>query len=123
MIIRGLDSNGDWTFGSGKSNYLTNDNAIALNINTRLYSWLNDCFFDTQAGIDWKNRLGSLGQETLLQNDLKRIILQSYGVTGITAFSTSLINRQFNAQYQINTIFSQNYINSINQNIGGGYVS
>lgn len=121
MIIRGLDSDGDWTFGSGLSNYLTGNSAIAENIATRLYSWLNDCFFDTQAGVDWLNRLGAKGQESLLLADLRRIILQSYGVTAITGLSASLSPaRIFTAQYQINTIFSQGYQNSITQNIGGG---
>ncbi len=120
MIIRGLDSNGDFTFGAGIANYLSGDPAIAENISTRLYSWLNDCFFDTQAGIDWLNRLGSLGQKSLLDADIRRIILQSYGVTAITSFSSSLSARKYNANYQIDTIFSQAYQNSISQNLGGG---
>lgn len=109
MIIRNLDANHDWIFGAGLGDYINGNPAIGLNIDTRLLSWLNDCFFDTQAGIDWANRLGSKNQRTLLENDLKRIILQSYGVTGIVAFSTVLTGRSFRAAYNINTIFSQGF--------------
>lgn len=120
MIIRNLDANHDWTFGSGLGNYISNDAAIGLNINTRLLSWLNDCFFDMNAGIDWLNRLGSKNQQNLLDIDLRRLILQSYGVQGIVTFSTSLIGRVFNASYTVNTIFSQAYTNSLEQDLNNG---
>jgi hypothetical protein len=115
MIIRNLDKNGDWTFGSGKADYIDGNAAIELNIRTRLYSWVGDCFFDTAAGIDWYNRLGSKNQRALLELDLRRIILQSYGVTGIVTFSSNLdsITRRFSAQYSIDTIYSKNYIAQI----------
>lgn len=108
MIFRNLDSNGDWTFGSGQQNYLYGESAIDLNIKTRLYSWLGDCFFALNAGIDWANRLGSKNQKVLLDQDTKRIILQSYGVTGITSFNSSLNpdTRAYSANYIITTIFS-----------------
>lgn len=109
MIIRNLDANGDWTWGSGKGNYLTNNAAIGLNIKTRLLSWVGDCFFDSQAGIDWTNRLGSKNQRTLLELDLRRVILRSFGVTGIVFLDTVLVDRSFTANYSVNTIFSKDY--------------
>lgn len=113
MIFRNLDENHDWTFGQGRANYIANNPAIGLNINTRLYSWVNDCFFDMTAGIDWYNRLGSKNQRDLLEIDLRRVILQSFGVTGLVSFSTSLTDRQFRADYVVNTIFSENYRNTL----------
>lgn len=118
MIIRNLDSNGDWTFGSGKGNYIAGNAAIGLNIKTRVLSWLKDCFFDTGAGIDWANRLGTKNQENLLSTDLRRIILQSYGVTGITKFDIVVVGRRFTANYTVNTIFSTGYDASITQELG-----
>ena len=115
MRIRNLDANHDWTFGQGTGNYLTGNPAIGLNIETRILSWLGDCFFDTGAGIDWANRLGSKNQRQLLESDLRRIILQSYGVTGIVTFNTSVTGRAFSANYTINTIFSANYSATIKQ--------
>ena len=118
MIIRSLDKNHDWNFGSNLADYLTNDAAIALNIDTRLLSWVNDCFFDMSAGIDWLNLLGSKGQENTLNMNCRRLILQSYGVTGLIDLSVSLNSqRLFQAEYVINTIFSQNYQNSLTQDL------
>jgi hypothetical protein len=119
MIIRGLNSSHDWEWGSGLANYLTNDAAIAENIDTRLLSWVGDCYFDLAAGIDWLNLLGSLGQEGTLDLNLRRVILQSYGVTGLVSLSVTLNSaRLFQAEYVINTIFSQNYQNTLTQDLG-----
>lgn len=118
MIIRNLNSSGDWTFGSGDGNYLTQNAAIGLNIKTRILSWLNDCFFDMGAGIDWANRLGSKNQQALLANDIQRIILQSYGVTGIVSFDINVTGRAFSADYVINTIYTQGYANTVTQELG-----
>lgn len=118
MIFRNLDVNHDFTFGSGKANYRTGNAAIGLNIQTRILSWLKDCFFDTEAGIDWANRLGGKSQQALLQMDLRRIILQSYGVTGIVSFNAALSGREFTVNYTVNTIFSQTYQNSVTQDLG-----
>lgn len=118
MIIRNLTASHDWTFGSNLGNYIGDDPAIGLNINTRLLAWLNDCFFDMSAGIDWLNLLGSLGQKNMLDMNLRRVILQSFGVTALTAFSTNLsAQRLFTANYTINTIYSQGYQNSLVQDI------
>lgn len=117
MIFRNLDSTHDWTFGSGVGNYISGNAAIGLNIETRLLSWLGDCFFDTGAGIDWANRLGMKNQKALLELDLRRIILQSYGVTGIVSFYVSVVGRALTANYTINTIYSKNYSNIVNQDL------
>lgn len=113
MIFRNLNSNNDWTFGKGKNNFVSKNDAIRLDIKTRLQSWVNNCFFDLSAGIDWNNRLGSKNQQTLLEADLRRVILQSDGVTGINSASTSLINRVFTANYDVSTIYSKSFRDSV----------
>lgn len=106
LIFRNLTANGDWTFGQGLGNYVNQNAAVGLNIKTRLLSWVGDCFFDLGAGIDWLNRLSLKNQQVLLQNDLRRVILQTYGVTGIVTFNAKLTGRNFTANYQVNTIYS-----------------
>lgn len=120
MIFRSLDSSGDWNFGRGQSDYLTNNAAIGANIQTRILSWLNDCFFAMNAGIDWLNRLGDKGQRDLLELDIRRVIQQSTGVTGITKVDIIINGRALTATYNIDTIFSQSYINSVTQQINLG---
>lgn len=117
MIFRSLDKNGDWNYGHGLSSYLTGNSAIAANIRTRLLSWVGDCFFDTAAGVDWKNRLGSKNQRQLLESDVKRIILTSYGVTGLTAFATVLNGRALTITATVNTIFSKGYQLSVTMGV------
>lgn len=118
MIFRNLTPAGDWSFGSGLRDYVHDNAAIGLNVRTRLLSWVGDCFFDLQAGVDWTNRLGSKNQRTLLELDLRRIILQSFGVTGIVSFDTVLTQRAFRANYSVNTIFSKAYVDFVTKGIG-----
>lgn len=118
MLFRALDANGDWTWGSGLANYISGDPAIALNIRTRLYCWLNDCFFDMGAGIDWLNLLGSKGKQGLLDLNCRRIILQSTGVTALNSFTINVNEaRRFQGEYNIDTVFSKSYQNSVSQNL------
>lgn len=113
MIMRNLTSDGDWTFGSGKQNYVARDEAIKLNIKTRILSWVNDCFFDMKAGIDWINRLGKKNQFNLLQQDLSTLILKSEGVSGLNSFQAYVENREFYATYNIVTSYSPSVIQTI----------
>jgi len=113
MIFRELDSSHDWRFGKGKENFTFQNQAIGFNIKTRLLSWVGDCFFDQNAGIDWWNRLGSKNQRVLLELDLKRIVSQSEGVTGIVAFDTNLTGRSFSASYTVNTIYGEEFQDEI----------
>lgn len=113
MKFRVLDSDGDWSFGAGRNNYASANIAIGLNIKTRLKMWVDDCFFDMTAGIDWYARLGSKNQRALLENDIKRIILQSEGVTGILSFETFLNGRNFTADYSVATIYTPSFEDSL----------
>lgn len=113
MIFRALDSDNDWKFGRGKSDFLKENSAIGLNIKTRIKSWVNDCFFDMTAGIDWSNRIGSKDQKSLLDADLKRIIITSENVTSLLSFSSTLIGREYTADFSVETIYSSSYQSQI----------
>lgn len=110
MRVRAL-LNGDWTYGAGLNNYLTGTKAVAQAIDTRLSSFLGDCFFDVTAGIDWFNLLGAKNQ-LALQLAISATILntQSQGqsvVTGIVNLSLNLnhTTRVFTVTYTATTIF------------------
>ena len=109
MLFRNIDSDGDWEFGRGKSDLIKNNDAVGLDIKTRIQSWVGDCFFDQNAGIDWINRLGSLGQRELLELDLKRVIMQTENVTALLSFDTYLNGRSFTADYSVETVHSKSY--------------
>lgn len=107
VIVRALDSNHDWTFGASLNNYLQGNAAIAQTIDTRLSSFLGNCFFDLQTGIDWFNLLGSIANEAALNLAISTLILNTPSVTGLLQLSLGLSsNRNFSVSYQVQTIYS-----------------
>ena len=115
MIIRAIDANHDWTFGKGTENYLFGNQAIGENVQTRLLSFLNNCFFDMNAGIDWFTYLGlpNKSQEIVLR--ARAVILQSYGVVSVTSLNIAINDPKRSAilTYTINTIYTQNYTQNL----------
>jgi hypothetical protein len=89
MIVRALDSNGDWSFGLGKQSYKSDMNALRQQIVTRLKSWKGDCFFALQDGVDWLNYL-DIGTKSFLDLDIKRVILQTGGILRMRNYSSIL---------------------------------
>jgi hypothetical protein len=118
MIVRALDSNGDWLFGKGRNDYRSGILAIGQNVQTRLASFLGDCFFATQSGIDWWNLLG--GKNSLaLQLSIQTTILNTNNVTGLKQLSYSLDdNRVFTAQFQIQTSLSTSLASTFTYDFG-----
>lgn len=107
MITRSIDSSNDWNFGTGKETYLSEKGAVGQNIKTRLQSFVNDCFFDLTAGIDWFNFLGSRNQAGL-KNAVAKTILNTTGVYSIDELNFSLSeNRELLIQYQVTTLWSE----------------
>ncbi len=115
MIFRALGTDNDWTFGKGNENYLRGQDAVAANIRTRLLSFLNNCFFDTNAGVDWILYLGSLNKQDELVLRARVVILQSYGVVSVNsiAFNLNRVTRQGVLTYNINTIYTAQYQENI----------
>lgn len=108
--VRALDSNGDFTFGAGTSNYLVGNAAIGQNINTRLAAVLGNCFFDLASGINWFNLLGTVGPNavTALNIAISTTILNTSQVTGLLQLSSNLTsgNREFSCSYKVQTVYS-----------------
>ena len=106
-IVRAIDVNGDWIFGIGTSAYISGNAAVAQDIQTRLQSFLGDCFFDTGAGIDWFNLLGGKNQ-TALNLAVAAVILNTNFVTGGLQLSTvyNATLRSITINYQVQTTYS-----------------
>lgn len=106
MRVRALDADHDWTFGKGQNNYLSRNAAVVQNIDTRLNSFLGNCFFDNGAGIDWFSYLGGSKDTGALSLAISSIILKTTDVTGIRQLSISLVNRQLIVRYRVQTSYS-----------------
>ena len=85
-----------------------------MDIATRLRSWRNDCFFDFDAGIDWVSRLDK-GQKDNLINDIKKLLIQSYGVVKINSVTVSdnPVTRALIITYNVDTIYSESFTNQV----------
>lgn len=112
MIVRSITSAGDWTFGKGRNDYVSANAAVRQAIQTRLMSFLGDCFFDSGAGIAWFNLLGSKN-EIALNLAVSAVILNTpdndgnFPVTRLNQLSISLNSgRQLVISYSVNTVYT-----------------
>jgi len=111
MIIRALDSDGDFMFGKGKQDYYSENAAIAENIRTRLLSFVGDCFFDLDAGVDWFTLLGYPSTAEEIQLSCRAVIANSAGVVNVNDLSVTADKdaRTAFVNYNVDTIYSTNY--------------
>lgn len=119
MIIRKLTPSNDWQFGKGLSDYAQNEQAVEENISSRVLSWVGDCPFALPEGVDWKNRL-DVGQKAALTEELRTIILQSFGVVGVNTLDVQFdgTSRLFTVTYDVETIFSASFQRVLQQASG-----
>ena len=117
MKVRKIDGANDWTFGKGLSSYAKDADCVAQNIKTRVLSWVGDCFFAAEEGIDYSNLLDK-GQQNYLNLAIKNTIL---GTNGVVSLNEILINldssRNLTVQYSVDTIFGNTYKGIISQGV------
>ena len=112
-MFRNLDANNDWQFGNGIGSYVVDEQEIAINLKTRIMSFLGDCFFATDEGIDWWNLLDYRYQDRL-ENAVQEVVKDTPGVTAINSIDVLVgANRQIRIQYNIQTIYSKSYIDEV----------
>lgn len=117
MTFRNLDGEGDWIFGSGKNSYVTENQEIALNIKTRVLSFLGDCFFATNEGIDYWNLL-DYNKRDELENQIQSVIVETPGVQKLEQIDVLIgANRTFKVEYKVYTIYSTTIENTIPLNV------
>jgi len=127
MITRAVDGNNDWLFGRSKQDYKVGRDAVAQNIKTRLQSFLGDCFFSLEDGIDWFNLLGSK-QTLILSLNIQAVILNTPEVVKLTQIDFTLnASRNLLLTYEVLTIYGvltqedflevQTYIDDPNENL------
>lgn len=84
MRVSGLNSNGDWRFGKGKSLYLRDKEAIHQSIVTRIKSFANDWYLDINSNIDWIFLLSNKNTRNQIISEVERVVLETQGVAKIT---------------------------------------
>lgn len=114
MKMRNLDRAGDFTFGKGLQDYVTGQDAIALDIKTAIKVWTGNCSWALQFGVNWTQFLDK-NQEPALLSALQALILSRDGVTGINQLSAVLErgSRHLTVEYDVATIYTQSFQDSI----------
>ena len=110
MIIRAIrrNENGqeEFCFGHGFTDYKKELAYVCQDIETALYEFKNDCFFDLEAGIDWKARLGYYGQKEYLDEEIQQIVSNRIGVINIVNFDSNIIDRVYICTIEVLTVYS-----------------
>ena len=114
MSVRSLDAQHDWQLGKGRQDYLVAQDEIIQNIETRLLSFVNDCYFDMDAGVDWRRLLGSKNTESEIILSCRAVILDTEKVVKVNDISASVLDRQITIEYNIDTIYSTQYQQTLN---------
>lgn len=111
MRYRALSADGDYTFGQGAANFLVDSpDTVGQYVRTRLLLWEGEWFLDVTDGTPWLQ--GVLGKApTKEERDIlvRQRILDTPGVTAITAYSSSIdpATRSFSVTATTDTQFGQ----------------
>ena len=112
-MFRNLDADGDWTWGNSLSNYVIENQEVGLNIRTRVMSFLGDCFFAINEGIDWWNLLDYRYQDRL-ENAVTEVVKNTQGVTALNNVDVIVnADRNIRIVYDVQTIYSQSFTGEI----------
>lgn len=112
MIVAGLDKDDDWNFGRGLAVYKLNSEAIRQNVLTRIRSFKNDWFLDSEAEIDWINLLSQKNATAQILREVERVVLSTDGVVNLlelnitSSFATIARERRLEIQIRFSDIFT-----------------
>ena len=118
MSVRKITSDNDFTFGAGLSNYVSESDEIKQNVKTRVQMWKENCFFALLDGVDYNRYLTGLESTSkLLEADIRRVIVQTFGVAELQLLEIKNDDRELQISYKITDIYSQTWEQTIN-NLG-----
>lgn len=104
-----LDENNDLVFHNGPLTkaYTTQPlvKVVAQRLLILLQTWQEEWFLDTTYGIPyWQNILGKKTSKSAVDLILQEKVLAENGVKEITYFSSTLVNRQYSAQFKVRVV-------------------
>lgn len=111
MKYRKLDNKGDYSFGSGLSDFIYDKNAITQAIKTKILLFYGEWWEQVDDGIPmFQSILGAYDTETVkLASNRLMIdrIRQVDGVTDVSEAKTNVIGRKLYLSYRVDTIYGQ----------------
>lgn len=109
MIYRRLDNNGDYSFGRGKQDFLSDTDAVVQAIKTRLLLLKNEWWEDQSDGTPlYQNVLGVYGTpDNLKAADLvvRDRIINTENVIEIVEFISNFEKRAYSVKCTVSTAF------------------
>jgi hypothetical protein len=115
--VRRIDAEGEPAWGRGVSDYLTDIDAVAQIIKTRLLLFVNEWWEDVFDGLPlWQEILGQIGtKKEIVDRVLQERIMTTPYVQGIESLTSTLIDREYECEIVVNTTFGQLIIVSNSQ--------
>lgn len=116
MKYRALSTDGDSKFGNGSLDFLKDTpETVAQAALTRLRLWSGEWFLDTTTGTPYQAGVLGKKDEATANLTMRERILETQGVVGIGAFSSSLNRdlRTYSISATIDTIYGQATLNEI----------
>ena len=110
MRVRKLDSNGDFSFGSGSGDYwIDAPEGVAQIVSTRLQLWQGQWYLNYPDGMPWATQVLGKYTGSLRDPAIQNRILTTPGVSSLASYSSSLDRqtRKYTVQAAINTIYGQ----------------
>lgn len=112
MTVRRLKA-GDWTFGGNRNDLIQGDDKIAQNVVTRIKSFKNDWFLDSEANIDWLNILSSRNNREIIIREVYRVAQATDGVWKVPSVDVTTSGREATIKLNFLTINSKEYTQEI----------
>jgi hypothetical protein len=113
MLYRQLDENWDFTFGRGKTNYISNKYAVAQAIKSRLRLLLYEWWLEPSDGLPlWQKILGKRNPKSMIDGIIQERILGTTNVRKID-YMDSTYNpdtREYTFYCVVETVFGQTII-------------
>jgi hypothetical protein len=109
MRVRALSPSGDFTFGQGQGNFLSNSPAaVAQCIATALQLWAGEWYLDLSAGVRYQTQILGNNTSGLYDAEIQRVIKGVQGVTQIVSYSSNLDRaaRRLTVSGQVQTKYS-----------------
>lgn len=109
MRYRALDAAGDYSFGQGQLDFLTDSPAaVAQAVRTRLLLFQGEWFLDRTAGTPWLQSVVGTGTAGIRDQVIRAQILGTPGLKAILSYSSSVdvSTRVFTVRATVSTIYS-----------------
>jgi hypothetical protein len=105
--VRRLDSNWDPVFGQGVQSYLTDIDAVAQIIRSRLQLYLGEWHEDIKQGVPmWEKILGTSGKnKNIIDKIIQQRVAGSPNVKGVVTMTSSIVNRVYQCSITVQTDF------------------